>query len=170
MHSSSQSHPDTNHGASGSYPSVPKDLYFEIDAPKRPSPSGARENHVTHHPNAVVTNHAIDSNSDVFSLTNFTAKERAEQPVSRKVPTRFWDPEVLPPPEEVDIGQELGDRSPVWERYQTEAKEHDKILSEGWGGDMDVLLVFVCKNSFYVNNIIAQVTVLSFRLPFFLQY
>ncbi|GJJ14913.1 hypothetical protein Clacol_009183 [Clathrus columnatus] len=133
----SQSHPSAKY----------RDLSLDLDTPGMPDSkllllkvkdSNAE---VIHH---VIDINAVDfqdsSNNEAVSL-NFTIEEQVKKPnPPRKLPSRFWGREALPG--EIDIGQELGDRSLVWERYQTEAKEHDKLLTEGWTGDMDVLLVF----------------------------
>ncbi|KIJ36349.1 hypothetical protein M422DRAFT_782264 [Sphaerobolus stellatus SS14] len=61
-------------------------------------------------------------------------------PLPRKQPSRFWGSESLAG--ELDIGEELGENAPIWDKYCEEARLHDKSMTEGWNADMDVLLVF----------------------------
>lgn len=68
--------------------------------------------------------------------------EKLDNPGQRRQrPSRFWSKE--PPPKGLDIGQELDGNAPVWEKYCEEARLFDKSMTEGWNGDMDMLLVFV---------------------------
>ena len=62
-------------------------------------------------------------------------------PPQRKPPSRFWGRD--PPPGEPDIGEELGENSPIWDKYCEEARWHDRTMTDGWNSDMDMLLVFV---------------------------
>lgn len=113
--------------------SATRKMVLDFNTPKKPSLANGQLGINANIPNS--------GNNEADSLVDLGIQEPIQKLLPRKIPSRFWCQEASPG--EIDIGQELNHHSPLWERYQTEAKEHDKILSEGWTGDMDVLLVFV---------------------------
>ncbi|KAF8585030.1 hypothetical protein K439DRAFT_1410374, partial [Ramaria rubella] len=90
--------------------------------------------------------HTLPNNaSRRLSTTDFSVNfsgtlEHAVPLATRKQPSRFWARDPLPG--EVDVGHELGDNGAIWEKYCEEAQGHDKVMTDGWNGEMDVLLVF----------------------------